>query len=138
MTHQLEIAERLAQLRRKKQYEEKRDIAQTELAEVIGATPETYSRYENGKRKIPDEAIFALAKYYEVTPGFIRYGEPTPRPDTINIGGLEIDRASIVRFSDEELAQAVREIAEQEAREQERAAPAQAPRKAVGKKRRPR
>lgn len=76
MTHQLQIAERIAQLRRKKQFEEKRDIAQTELAEVIGATPETYSRYENGKRKVPDEAIFALANYYGVTPGFIRYGEP--------------------------------------------------------------
>lgn len=76
MTQQQQVAARLAQLRRMKSVAEHRDIRQPELAALCGVEPETYSRWENGKRGVPDEAIFALAKYYDVTPGFIRYGEP--------------------------------------------------------------
>lgn len=100
MTHQQQVADRLAQLRREKSAREKRDLDQKELADVIGVTPETYSRYENAKRRVPDEAILALAEFYGVSPAFIRYGIR----DTIRIAGLEIDLATIERVSEQELA----------------------------------
>lgn len=129
MTHQQEIADRLAWLRRRKQYEDNRDITQVEMAEVIGATPETYSRYESGKRKVPDEAIFALAKFYGVTPGFIRYGE-TSTEAPIYLG----------RVSDEEAEAASRARAATLAAQREAARKVAAPdppaRKVAGVKRR--
>lgn len=93
MTHQLEVAKRLAQLRRIKQVEEERDIPQSELAAVVGTTPESYGRYENGRRKVPDDAIIALAKFYGVSPGYIRYGEPagaSGQPTHIQPAGNEL------------------------------------------------
>lgn len=73
MTQQA-IADRLAQLRRKKAYLEARDVTQAEVAGDIGVSLESYSRYENGKRKVPEHAVQALATYYGVEPSFIRYG----------------------------------------------------------------
>lgn len=107
-----EVAGRLAQLRREKSAREKRDIGQQELAAVIGATPETYSRYENGKRKVPEEAVVALAAYYGVKPEFVRYGVR----DTLTIAGLEIDIASIRPASAQELEEWKRLAAQAEAR----------------------
>jgi transcriptional regulator with XRE-family HTH domain len=74
--HQQEVAERLAQLRREKSARERRDVLQSEIALAAGVSVVTYGRYENGKRKIPDEVIIALAAFYGVKPGFLRYGEP--------------------------------------------------------------
>ena len=75
MSHQQQVADRLKQLRRKKAYEEARDVTQAEVADAVGLITETFTRYEGGKRKIPDEVVIALARFYGVTPGFIRYGE---------------------------------------------------------------
>jgi transcriptional regulator with XRE-family HTH domain len=74
MTRQQEIARRIAQLERKRAYDDERDIAQREIAGVIGTTPETYSRYRSGKLRVPDGVIDALAEWYGVSPAFIKYG----------------------------------------------------------------
>lgn len=105
MTHQQQIAERLAQLRREKSARERRDIRQDELAKVIRATSETYSRYENGKRSVPDEAIIALAKFYGVSPAFIRYGVQILPADQ---GAAE----AVKTYSPEEIAEFQRIVAE--------------------------
>lgn len=75
MSIQQEVADRLAQLRREKSAHERRDILQGEIAEKVGIGSENYSRYENGKRKIPDPVLIALADYFGVSPGFLRYGD---------------------------------------------------------------
>lgn len=80
MTHQQEVAERLAQLRREKSARERRDVLQSEIAQAAGVSVVTFGRYENGRRKIPDEVIIALARFYGVTPGFLKFGESSERP----------------------------------------------------------
>lgn len=86
MTHQQEVAARLAQLRREKSARERRDIFQEEIAGAIGLSTATYSRYEKGKRKVPREVVIALAVYHGVTPEFIDYGvEPLPSASTHGI-----------------------------------------------------
>jgi transcriptional regulator with XRE-family HTH domain len=77
MTNQQEVAERIAQLRREKSARERKDVTQAMIAEAVGLVPETYSRYENGRRKVPEDVITALAKYFGTTRAFIRYGEET-------------------------------------------------------------
>lgn len=74
MTHQQEIADRLAQLRREKSARERRDVLQREIAKAAGLSVVTYGRYESGQRKVPDEVVISLAGYYGTTPWFIRYG----------------------------------------------------------------
>jgi transcriptional regulator with XRE-family HTH domain len=74
VTHQQELAARVAQLRREKSARERRDVLQGEIAEAVGLSVVTYGRYENGKRKVPDEVVIALAEYFGTTPWFIRYG----------------------------------------------------------------
>jgi transcriptional regulator with XRE-family HTH domain len=76
MTHQEQVAERLAQLRREKSARERRDVLQSEIAEAAGVSVVTYGRYENGRRKIPNEIVIAIAKFYAVPPGHILFGEP--------------------------------------------------------------
>jgi transcriptional regulator with XRE-family HTH domain len=68
------MAARVAQLRREKSARERRDVLQGEIAEAVGLSVVTYGRYENGKRKVPDEVVIALAEYFGTTPWFIRYG----------------------------------------------------------------
>jgi transcriptional regulator with XRE-family HTH domain len=81
VTHQQDVAARIAQLRREKSAREHRDVLQKEIARATGLSVVTYGRYENGERKVPDEAIIALAEYYGTTPWFIRYGvETSERP----------------------------------------------------------
>lgn len=73
MTQQ-EIAARIAQLRRRKSFLEERDVTQAEVAGATGISLESYSRYENGKRRPPEGAIEKLAAFFGVTAVFIRYG----------------------------------------------------------------
>lgn len=80
MTHQQEVADRIAQLRREKSARERRDVLQKEIAEAVGISTVTYSRYENGERKIPEEVIQALAAYFGTTAPFLRYGVTTAAP----------------------------------------------------------
>lgn len=125
MSHQQQVADRLKQLRRKKAYDEARDVTQAEVADAVGLVTETFTRYEGGKRKIPDEVVIALATFYGVTPSFIRYGtEPATR--MLRVAGLEIDVATLERVPDEELERLEAELSRIEA---QRAAPE--PRKRV-------
>lgn len=41
-------------------------ISQAAMADVIGVSHRAYHRYEKGKRGIPDEALIALDRRYEV------------------------------------------------------------------------
>lgn len=98
MTQQLEIAERLAQLRRELAARERRDITQAMIAEAVGLVPETYSRYEKGRRKVPEEAIAALAAYFGVTRSFLRYGDESqeaPKQGTLTPEDVEAARARV-------------------------------------------
>ena len=95
MTNQLEVAARLAQLRREKSARERRDVTQAIIAADNGIVPETYSRYENGRRKVPEEVVVALAKYYGVTPAFIRYGVETSAPRKLSDEEIAAARARV-------------------------------------------
>jgi transcriptional regulator with XRE-family HTH domain len=75
VSHQQEVADRLAQLRREKSAREHRDVLQSEIADYCGISTVTYGRYEGGRRKVPSEVVIALAKFYGVSPGFISFGE---------------------------------------------------------------
>lgn len=68
------IGERLAQLRRKKAFEEARDVTQAMVAADLGVSVESYSRYENGKRPVPEKIIERIAAYFGTTEPFLRYG----------------------------------------------------------------
>ncbi len=48
-----------------------RDLTQTKIAAIIGVSQRAYSDYENGKVRIPVEALMALAKYYDVDMNYI-------------------------------------------------------------------
>jgi transcriptional regulator with XRE-family HTH domain len=135
VTHRQEVGARIAQARREKGVRERRDILRADLATAVGVDPSTITAWEKGQKSPREEVLAKLADYLGVTPSFLRYGI---KPDTITVAGLEIDRASLVRFSDAELAEAVRKIAEEEAQAAaEKAVPAPARKAANGKKRRP-
>lgn len=110
---------RIAQARREKGVRDHRDVTQADVGKAVGVSGAAVSQWESGDRVPREDVLAKLADYLDVTPSYLRYGI---KPETINVGGLEIDRASLVRFSDAELAEARRKIAEEEAREQERAA----------------
>ena len=44
---------------------------QTELAQLLNVSQNTYSQYENGKRQIPLETLMQLALHYEVPVDYI-------------------------------------------------------------------
>lgn len=48
-----------------------KDLKQKELATYLNCTQVTYSRYELGKRDIPNEVLVALAKFYNTTTDYI-------------------------------------------------------------------
>lgn len=131
MSHQQEVAERLAQLRREKSAQERRDVMREEIAAAVGLSEVTYGRYENGKRKVPEEAIQALAEFFGVTPAYLRYGVRSEEP---------IARGQL---SDEEIAAARSRVAAKRAAEAEQkrkdGPPDDPPEQAVaGARRRPR
>lgn len=59
--------------RRLKDLREDRDLAQKEVAAVLGIDQRVYSNYETGKREIPSRFVIALAEYYHVSTDYI-YG----------------------------------------------------------------
>lgn len=63
-----DIALRIAQLRTQK------NLSQNQVAKYLGIAQTTYSSYENGHRKIPLEALNALAYFYEVSPTYLFRG----------------------------------------------------------------
>ena len=52
---------------RLKDLREDNDIKQKEIADVIGCSQATYSRYETGSMTTPVDVLVKLSKYYEVT-----------------------------------------------------------------------
>jgi transcriptional regulator with XRE-family HTH domain len=124
------LGERIAQSRRVLGVREQRDVTQLDLAKAAGVSGPTVSDWEAGKKVPREAALMKLADYLGVSPAFLRYGVT----DTVTVGGLEIDRASLHKFTEVEIAEARRAL---ERRESERAALIPA-KKANGGKRRPR
>lgn len=52
-----------------KEFREKRNLTQKELAEELNVTSQTISRYELGDRKPSQETLFKLAKIFNVNIG---------------------------------------------------------------------
>lgn len=69
------LGARLAQERRRKAYEEERDIDRTMIAEAVGTTHSSISRYEADVTKPDDEMLGKLAAYFGVTRSWLRFGE---------------------------------------------------------------
>ena len=76
------LGKRLANERRRKAYEEERDIDKTDVAEAVGTTHSSISRYENDVSKPDDAMLQKLADFYGVTRSWIRFGEGERRPVT--------------------------------------------------------
>jgi transcriptional regulator with XRE-family HTH domain len=68
------FGQRLAQERRLKAVREERDIDQKDVAAAVGTSPTNVSRWERGLVVPGDDNIQKLAKYFGVTPGWLRYG----------------------------------------------------------------
>ncbi len=47
------------------------DLAQKQVADILGIDQRVYSNYETGKREIPTRYVVELAKYYKVTTDYI-------------------------------------------------------------------
>ena len=52
---------------RLKELRELRMLTQKEVAQVIGCTPNVYSRYERGEREPDIETLCRIASYFDVT-----------------------------------------------------------------------
>jgi transcriptional regulator with XRE-family HTH domain len=74
------LGQRLAQERRRKAYEEERDIEQSEIAAAAGVTQGSISRYEADATKPDDDTLARLADYFGVTRGWLRFGEGERKP----------------------------------------------------------
>lgn len=57
--------ERLKLLRKEKRK------TQIDIAELIGCKPLAYIHYEQGKRKLPIDALVVLAQYYDVSVDYL-------------------------------------------------------------------
>jgi transcriptional regulator with XRE-family HTH domain len=125
------LGKRIAQARRLKGVREGRDVKPKEMAKAAGVDPSTISLWEADKKSPREDALTRLAKFLDVTPAYLRYGIK----DTVIVGGLEIDRATLHKFNAVEIAEGARAL---EQRESERAALRPAAKKANGGKRRPR
>ncbi len=61
---------------------EDHDLAQKQVAALLGIDQRVYSNYELGKRVLPLRHLLALAEYYKVSTDYIlgRTDEPRPYP----------------------------------------------------------
>ena len=50
---------------------EDKDMAQKEVAALLGIDQRVYSTYETGKREIPTRFVVVLAKYYKTSSDYI-------------------------------------------------------------------
>lgn len=111
------LGQRLAQLRREKAADEHRDIDQAEIAKAagLGAKNQSYiSKYERDAVRPRDETLVALAKYYNVSVGWLRFGEGErrPKPSVVTPESLGLDPATDHRLTPEEAARAEAIVAE--------------------------
>ena len=56
---------------RLKDLREDKDLAQKEVAALLGIDQRVYSNYETGKREIPTRHLIVLAKYYKTSTDYI-------------------------------------------------------------------
>ena len=56
---------------RLKDLREDKDLAQKEVAALLGIDQRVYSTYETGKREIPTRHLIVLAKYYKTSTDYI-------------------------------------------------------------------
>ena len=54
-----------------KELREGHDLAQSQLAEILGTTQRTISYYENNQREIPVNVLVKYAKYFNVSLDYI-------------------------------------------------------------------
>lgn len=58
-------------MNRLKELREARNLKQKYLADFLGKTPQAYSLYELGKRNIDNASLVKLAKFFDVTEGYL-------------------------------------------------------------------
>lgn len=109
MPEQQTLGWRIAQQRREKAARDGRDITQADLAEAVGASPTSVSEWEADKKAPREDALEKLAKYFKVTPAYLRYGVP------IQPGPTNPTPADNAAFINGELAEARAERARAEA-----------------------
>jgi transcriptional regulator with XRE-family HTH domain len=90
------VSEGIAQARREMSARERRDVTGEEIAAGVGVTPAAYSRWERGERTPSEAWVQKLAKFFGVTPAYLRYGVPEaqvlvnvrshPDPDAVPSG----------------------------------------------------
>lgn len=61
---------------------EDNDLSQEDLAQLLNCTQACYSRYENGRRDIPNKTLEILADFYNVSVDYLmgRTNTKTPYP----------------------------------------------------------
>ena len=65
---------------RLKDLREDKDLAQKEVAALLGIDQRVYSTYETGKREIPTRFVVILAKYYKTSADYILGLTNNPKP----------------------------------------------------------
>ena len=58
-------------MKRLRDLREDKDLKQVDLADLIGCSQATYSRYESGTLGVPSDVLIKLAKYYNVSTDYI-------------------------------------------------------------------
>lgn len=92
------FGDRLAQERREKAARDRCDISQKDVAEAVGSSAPSVSRWEKGGPPPSDATLERLARYFGVTMGWLRYGqEPRRAPDDPFSGGVEFPRSPLHR-----------------------------------------
>ncbi len=81
---------RLAQERRHKAVVDERDILKKDVAKAVGASESSVGRWEAGLIMPEEPMILRLAKYYGVTPAWLRYGTE-PRQAPASLVGTEVE-----------------------------------------------
>lgn len=86
LTAAQEFGRRLAQERRHKAFVEARDIGQRDVAQAVDVSESTLSRWEAGEVMPRDDTLLKLARFFGVTPAWLRYGqEPRTNAPPANI-----------------------------------------------------
>ncbi len=81
MSELTKFGRRLAQERRHKAVRDQCDILKKDVAKAVGASESSVGRWEAGLIMPEEPMILQLAKYYGVTPAWLRYGtEPREAP----------------------------------------------------------
>jgi len=52
---------------RMRELREDHDLKQRDIAELLGTTQQTYSRYEQGVNELPVRHVITLCRFYKVT-----------------------------------------------------------------------